>query len=271
MAQIYLGAQNWTSRSWVEGFYPHGTRQEDMLGVYAQAFPTVEIHRSFYEIPTDPEIRDWYSVVPDDFKFAVRVPQQISHEHRFVGAEKLLARFLGRVEKLNEKLGPVLLQLPTDFAPEMEARTTFFSFIESLPTGFGWAVEFRDKHWLSEDVFEVLRGKNVALVLSDGRWIKREVMLRVATKTTSDWLYVRWNASSGFPLSDFSRVQDEKSEILSQWAAVLWPLAEKVDHVFGYFSDQFEGHAPHSARVFQRMMGISPVDPESLTHEIGAR
>ena len=85
MAQVYLGAQNWTNKSWVGGFYPTGTSREDMLGIYSQAFPTVEVQRSFYETPTDPEIRDWYSVVPVDFRFALRVPQQVTHELRLIG------------------------------------------------------------------------------------------------------------------------------------------------------------------------------------------
>ncbi len=267
MAQIFLGTQGWTNRSWIGGFYPAGTSREDMLGYYAQAFPTVEVRRSFYEMPTDPEIRDWYSVVPTDFKFALRVPQQISHEMRLTGTERLLSKFLQRVDGLGEKLGPVLIQLPTGFTPDAEARAAFFAFVDALPDGFGWAVEFRDKSWLAEDVFANLRNKGVAFVLSDGRWVKRDVVQQIATEITAGWVYVRWNASSGFPMSDFSRVREEKSEILSQWATVLWPLSERVNHIFGYFDDRFEGHAPHSARVFQRKMGLAPVEPENLCLE----
>jgi uncharacterized protein YecE (DUF72 family) len=270
MGQVYLGAQNWINKSWVGGFYPPGTSREDMLGIYSQAFPTVEIHQSFYEVPTDPEIRDWYSVVPDDFKFALRVPQQITHEMRLANTETAMVRFLNRIEKLKEKLGPVLFQLPRDFAG-VEARAAFFSFVETLPDGFGWAVEVRDKLWLTEDVLLALKEKNIALVLSDNRWVKREMMIQAAADPTANWLYLRWNAQSGFPMSDLSRAQEEKSEILSQWASVLWPLADNVEYVFGYFSNQFEGHSPHSARVFQRMMGLAPVDPESFRVESGAQ
>jgi len=48
------------------------------------------------------------------------------------------------------------------------------------------------------------------------------------------------------------------------WAMALAALAARVGSVYGYFSNQFQGHAPASARAMQRLIGQKTVEPENL-------
>ena len=75
-----IGCQGWNYDAWVGPFYPEGTRPVDFLRVYARAFDTVEVDSTFYAIPAPRTLRDWAERVPDDFQFALKLPQEITHE-----------------------------------------------------------------------------------------------------------------------------------------------------------------------------------------------
>jgi hypothetical protein len=38
--------------------------------------------------------------------------------------------------------------------------------------------------------------------------------------------------------------------------------------VFGYVNNHFAGHSPESARELQRMLGLSPIEPEKLGEQM---
>ncbi|MFQ5549756.1 MAG: DUF72 domain-containing protein [Gemmatimonadales bacterium] len=271
MADIHLGTQRWYDRSWVGTFFPPGISKDETLRFYSKAFDTVELMPTFFQTPPDAVVAGWRAQVPSGFRFAPRVPQQITHELRFAAAGELLARFVSRVDGLANKLGPILIQLPPDLQATNELVERFRSFVSELSPEHGWAIEFRHESWLDGAILDTLRDHNVALAVTDGRWLPRAVMIELAARPTADFLYVRWHGSNARPFADRSKAQDERSDALSEWARVLWQVASQVSSIWGYFSDQFEGHAPHSARVFQRMMGLTPVDPAQFQVELEAK
>jgi uncharacterized protein YecE (DUF72 family) len=67
---------------------------------------------------------------------------------------------------------------------------------------------------------------------------------------------------------DYSRIQIDRTQELESWTGVLWPLAEIQVKVYGYVNNHFAGHSPESARVLQRLLGISPVDPSTLGEQM---
>jgi uncharacterized protein YecE (DUF72 family) len=106
-----IGTQGWNYDAWVGPFYPEGTRPVDFLRVYARAFNTVEVDSTFYAIPAPRTLRDWAERVPDDFQFALKLPQEITHENRLRNVAPALDQFFDRARELGRKLGPVLVQL----------------------------------------------------------------------------------------------------------------------------------------------------------------
>ena len=59
-------------------------------------------------------------------------------------------------------------------------------------------------------------------------------------------------------------VQIDRERELAVWAMALAALAARVQSVYGYFSNQFQGHAPASARAMQRLIGQKIVEPDNL-------
>lgn len=265
-AEVFLGTQGWKVGAWVGPFYPRGTKSARMLGVYARAFPTVEVGSTSFAIPAEPVVRGWCEDVPPGFVFALKVPQQVTHERRLVDAERILRRFLDRAGLLGDRLGPLLLQLSPAFYPSHENHVVLENFVATLPEGFRWAIEFRHAGWIVGETLDLLRARKVATVLADGRWIRREMMTELALEPTADFAYLRWEGT-GRKLQDLSRPQIERDRELEVWTGVVRRLGERVGTIYCYFDNQFQGHAPHSAREFQERLGQSPVSPEALKEQ----
>lgn len=257
---IRLGAQGWNYDAWVGPFYPSGTRSPGYLTTYARAFDTVEVDSTFYAIPPAKTVKGWGERVPAGFRFALKLPQEITHENRLRNSGDLLALFAERARLLGDKLGPVLIQLGPDFGPvELPALA---GFLPTLPHDIDFAVEFRQRGWMQDGILALLSEHRVSLALTDARWIPRRTMLSLAERPTADFVYVRWMGPNR-DLVDYSRVQVDRSRELAAWAAVLPALARRA-RVFGYINNHFAGHSPASLRDLQRLLGMPVVDPDDL-------
>ena len=264
-ASIRIGTQGWNYDAWVGPFYPVGTRPVDYLTVYARAFDTVEVDSTFYAVPPAKTVRGWYDRTPANFTFALKLPQEITHERRLRDAADVADLFYDRARELREKLGPVLIQLGPDFGPiELPALA---KMLPTLPSDIRFSVEFRQRGWLSEGVLALLAEHGVGVTLTDARWVPRKQMLELATHVATPFLYVRWMGANR-DIVDYSRIQIDRTAELEQWARVLWPLVQKRVAVYGYINNHFAGHSPQSARELQRALHQTPVDPATLGEQM---
>jgi len=264
MARIRVGTQGWNYDAWLGAFYPEGTRPADFLHVYSRAFDTVEVDSTFYGTPPSRTVRGWYERTKPDFTFALKLPQEITHERRLRNVDDLANEFFDRARELEEKLGPVLIQLGPDFGPnELPALA---QFLPKLPADIRFAVEFRQRSWIHDGVLALLAEHNVALALTDARWIPRKQMQSLAARATADFIYVRWMGPDR-NIVDYSRIQIDRTRELESWAAVLWSLTSDRD-IYGYVNNHFAGHSPSSVRDLQRLLSQTPVEPEQLGEQM---
>lgn len=264
-SNIHIGTQGWNYDAWVGPFYPTGTRAADFLSVYARAFDSVEVDATFYAIPPEKTVRGWAARTPGHFTFALKMPQEITHERRLRECGDVLSLFLDRARILGAKLGPVLIQLGPDFGPvELPALA---SFLPTLPRDVRFAIEFRQRGWIHDGVLALLAEHRVALALTDARWIPRRAMLALAERPTTDVAYVRWMGPNR-DIVDYSRIQADRTRELEQWADALLSLAQKASAVYGYVNNHFAGHSPASARQLQRLLGQETVEPGALGEQM---
>ncbi len=261
---IRLGTQGWNYDAWVGPFYPIGTRAGDYLSLYARAFDTVEVDSTFYAIPSAKTVRDWAARVPAGFTFALKLPKEISHDKRLRDAAGVAPLFFDRARELGEKLGPILIQLGPDFTPD--ERPAVAEFLSQLPLDLQFAVEFRQRGWIDEGVLALLADHNVALTLTDARWIPRRTMLALAEKPTAEFAYVRWMGPNR-DIVDYSRIQFDRARELEAWSHALRALAKRVKVVWGFSNNHFAGHSPSTARDLQKLVGQKPVMPEELAEQ----
>jgi uncharacterized protein YecE (DUF72 family) len=264
---IRIGTQGWNYPAWVGPFYPPGTRPADFLSTYAKVFRIVEVDSTFYAVPDARAVRAWYERTPPDFTFALKMPKDVTHELRLTNADDLVNEFLDRARELGSKLGPILMQMGPDFAPEELAAIEHF--VPTLPRDLRFALEVRQSRWIRPDVLsrllDVLARHEIALALSDGRWIRRETMLELAQRPTADFLYVRWMGPDR-DITDYSRIQFDRSQEIFAWAEAL-KHAANTKEIYGFFNNHFAGHSPASARQMQLELGQEPIDPRTLSEQ----
>ena len=261
---IHIGTQGWNYEGWLGAFYPRGTRASDYLDLYVKVFDTVEIDSSFYAIPSAASIQSWYKRAPQGFTYSLKLPQEITHHNRLQNSEELLARFCERVRGLQEKLALILIQMPPDFSPR--SLPALEKFLPLVPDDLRFAIEFRDQHWLLDDVgeylLEILKANRVALALIDSKWLSRERMLELAEQPTADFSYVRWLGPQ--ELTDYSRIQINRDQEFVLWAEVVAKLRQQVSAGYGYFNNHYQGHSPGSANHFKQLLGQEIVLPAAL-------
>jgi uncharacterized protein YecE (DUF72 family) len=273
--RVQVGCQGWNYDDWVTPasdsppvFYPRGTRADRMLEAYARAFDTVEVDSTFYAVPSGPVVDGWRARTPAAFTFALKLPQEITHREALRGAHarRVLEEFCRAARRLGEKLAAVLVQLPPQFEATAENARALAEFLPLLPADIAFAFELRDPFWFEEDLLEPLtRHAHVSLALVEGRWTTRERVWRAAAATTlqtAGFAYVRWMGERD--LARFDRTERPQDANLRRWAAAVERLAERVPHVYAYFSNFYEGHAPASANKLKRLLGQPAVEPDEL-------
>ncbi|MBI3651352.1 MAG: DUF72 domain-containing protein [Acidobacteria bacterium] len=257
---IHIGTQGWNYEGWVGSFYPHKTSSKDMLSLYAKVFDTVEIDSTFYAIPAENSVRGWYDRTPVGFSFSVKLPSEITHKNRLRDSQTCLESFLQRMLLLREKLACILIQLPPDFSPtEIQSLR---KFLKLLPENFQFAIEFRDPKWFTEAMVSELHENHVALTLADGKWVSRQVLFQLVENLQAPFVYTRWLGPR--ELTDFSRIQLDRTKELAQWSEAFQILAQKTSTIYGYFNNHYQGHSPTSSNDFKRLLNLKIVDPTSL-------
>src|SRR5262245_51145818 len=110
--RVLAGTSGFSYRAWQGSFYPERIAAKDMLAYYARQLPTVEINNTFYRSPDPKVVAGWRARVPDDFRFAVKAPQRITHRKRLRDCGEELTRFAELLEAFAGTVGAVLFQLP---------------------------------------------------------------------------------------------------------------------------------------------------------------
>lgn len=210
---VHLGTAGWNiRREHAHRFSSEGTH----LARYASLFNAVEINSCFYRPHRLSTYERWSASVPEDFRFAVKLPKVITHESRLAGAVPALERFLGETSGLGAKLGPILVQLPPSFAFDAAIASSFFA---DLRTRFNGDVVFEPRHesWFTDDVEAMLTEHKVARVAADPARVPRAAEPGGYGRI----VYVRLHGSpriyySAYPMEFLARVSQTIEEKTAQ-------------------------------------------------------
>lgn len=259
--EFRLGTQSWTSfPDWLGTFYPPRLAAADALGFYSQVFDTVEVNTTFHGLPAESTVRNWYRKTPTGFIFALKFPREVTHDLRleWPAAEPLTTALLHLAAVLEDKCGPLLLQLPPSFDRSAVNRRALATFLDAFPTErMQLAVELRHAAWADESIERAFAERNIAWCLVEGNTPNVRSLLFPA-----DFVYARWNRS-GLTFNGYAEIQYDRADALDWWAAVLRSLPRRVKRVYGYMADEFAGHAPTSLRMLRDRLGLPSIEPKS--------
>ena len=238
-------------------FYPAGLPERDMLAYYAREFPFVEINSSYYRLPAQRTLAGMARRTPPDFVFTVKAYQSLTHGRGQSAAEDA-GKFLHGIAPLIEegRLGAVLLQFPYSFHNTEENRRYLAQLKELLP-GVPLVVEFRNRGWAREAVWELLSSLGMGYVCVDEPRLRG--LIGGVVKCTGPVAYVRfhgrnaakwWEHEAAHERYDYLYSEDE----LREWVPGIADLAGRAERVFVAFNNHYQAKAVVNARMLRRLL-----------------
>src|SRR5207245_11484081 len=77
MVRLRFGCSGWDYQEWIGPVYRNAS--ESKLRAYSRIFDTAEINSTFYRAPSPGMVLGWARYTPEDFVFAAKVPQTVTH------------------------------------------------------------------------------------------------------------------------------------------------------------------------------------------------
>jgi uncharacterized protein YecE (DUF72 family) len=238
----------------------------------------VECDATFYRIPSAKTVDGWRDRTPPGFLFSAKLPQEITHEKGLVDCEAPLREFLAVMERLGEKLGPILAQFAyvakgkdaDEYATGASFRERLASFLPLWPQERQLAVEVRNATWIAPPLLDLLRERGIPLALSAYYTMPApEKLFAGPDPRTAELTYARFIGDhkkmdalvaklrgDGKRVGDWSALAVDRAPEMKRWGAALKSAARGP--VLAYFNNHYAGFAPDSARLFRELWDQVP-------------
>jgi uncharacterized protein YecE (DUF72 family) len=240
MSRVFIGTSGWHYESWRGAFFPNGLMAKHQFLYYASQFRTAELNGVFYRTPTHQAVSSWYEQTGNDFIFSWKASKFITHWKRLTDqCQNSLELLEDRLSLLHEKAGPILFQLPPQFAVNQERLS---SFIKLLSNKRRYSFEFRHPSWYSPSVYRILSDANCALCLSDHHDAP------APWRRTANFVYVRGHGPTGRYKGRYS------TQTLNAWAKKIRSWKKQDLDVYVYFDNDQKSAAPFDAMALKQML-----------------
>ncbi len=230
---IWVGTSGFQYAEWKGTFYPEDLSTAKMLPYYAERLSTTEINYTFRRIPSAKSMQTWWGATPERFKFSLKAPQKVTHFAKLRDCGDTLRYFYQVISDLEAKLGVVLFQLPPAFKKDAPLLATF---LEDVPPGMRAAFEFRHASWFDDEVYALLKNKNVALCLADSENLATPIV------ATADYGYLRL------------RREDYQAADVARWAETITAQKANWSDAFIYFKHEESGIGPKLATQLAELL-----------------
>ena len=270
MADIRIGISGWTFPPWRGEFYPEGLAQKRELGYASRKLNSIELNGSFYSLQSPASYRKWFDETPDDFVFAIKGGQFITHIRRLREVRIPIANFFASgVLGLNQKLGPLFWQLPPNFQFDQALFDEFFALLPHSTKAAAklagehqikvakkvsievdrdrplrHAIEVRHKSFDNADFVKLARKHDVGIVIADTKqW-------PAFSEVTSDFVYARLHGE----LEMYPKGYTDAA--IDTWAKQIKKWNKSVD-VYAYFDSEMKVRSPLDAMGLAERLGLS--------------
>jgi uncharacterized protein YecE (DUF72 family) len=261
MTQISIGCSGWNygdpfeKGGWVGSFYPDA--QTKRLRYYSEFFPSAELdatfYQKFYSKMTSGTFYGMVKATPQEFQFSVKTPETVTHTKLMdvkKGAVESFYDFLEKISPLKKanKLGAILMQLPPSFSVKEFKEVQ--DFLDRIPAGYDYALEFRHASWQTEGPWEMLRHYNVAAVMTDSPDPKLSYLSDVIL--TADHSFIRFHGRKKGYWYNYLYEEEE----LKPWTEKINKITDdtKAKKLRIYFNNHYGGKAVANAIQFKELI-----------------
>jgi uncharacterized protein YecE (DUF72 family) len=280
---IYIGGSSWKYEGWLgqiysrerylsRGRFSRKAFEAECLKEYAETFPAVCGDFAFYQFPTDDFWAKLFRQVPENFRFAFKVPEQItckmfpSHARygpqagrendEFLNARLLQEMFLRPLLPYRAKTAVLIFEFGTFGQKSFDGLSEFLErlnpFLASLPPEFRYAVEIRNPEFLEPDYFNCLRAHRVAHVYNAwSRMPELRHQMAIPESATADFLVCRALLRRGRVYEDavatfapYTEIKDPNPEARESMRILIGRARENKEFFFLFVNNRLEGNAP---------------------------
>jgi len=280
---IYVGGSSWKYEGWLgqiyrrerylsRGRFSRRLFEAECLQEYAETFPAVCGDFAFYQFPTEDFWRNLFRQVPESFRFAFKVPEQITcrvfpahsrygpqagrENEAFLDARMLQEMFLRPLLPYREKTAVLIFEFGAfsqrSFAELGDFLDRLEPFLAALLPEFRYAVEVRNPEYLDRDYFACLRAHRVAHVYNAwSRMPELRHQIAIPDSVTADFLVCRALLRRGRVYEDavatfapYTEVKDPNPEARESMRVLIGRAREKKEFFFLFVNNRLEGNAP---------------------------
>ncbi len=283
--RIYIGTSSWKYPGWLGRIYNLERYQsrgrfsarkfnDECLAEYAAVFPTVCGDFAFYQFPTAEAWAKTFAQVPDEFRFALKVPEDITVERfprlprygnragtengHFLDASIVRDQLLDLLEPYRQKLGPLVFQFGTFHHGPMRDPRQFTrrldQMLSQLPVErLDMAVEVRNPEFLQPDspYLNCLREHRVAHCFNS--WTRMPTIaeqVRLERTFTAPHAVARFLLKPGRNYQEaveqfapYERIQDPYPEGRAELTDLIRARLPDRRTLFAFVNNRFEGNA----------------------------
>jgi uncharacterized protein YecE (DUF72 family) len=191
---LHVGCAMWTYPPWQGRYLPRALPPRDRLRAYSTWCNAVEGNTTFYAIPAPDTVASWAQQTTPDFRFILKLPRPITHEHRLAGADGQLRAFLTVIEPLGRR-ATLWVQLPPSFGPDdLDALA---AFLRRLPPEYRSCVEVRHPAFFTDARAEQELERILGTVGAE--WVIFDTTVLFASRPVSDAEREAWTNKPRLP------------------------------------------------------------------------
>jgi uncharacterized protein YecE (DUF72 family) len=282
---VFIGGSSWKYEGWLgqiysrerylaRGKFSKRVFEAECLSEYAETFPTVCGDFAFYQFPTQEFWDKLFSRVPENFRFAFKVPEQITckvfpiHDRygavagkdneAFLDPHIFQEMFVRPLAQYGQKTALLIFEFGTfsrrSFAGVHEFIDRLDPFLATLGPEFRYAVEIRNADFLERDYFACLRQHNVAHVYN--AWSKMPELryqMAIPDSKTADFQVCRGLLRQGRvyekaveAFAPYTHVQDPNPEARASMRSLVEQALGNKEILFMFINNRLEGNSPET-------------------------
>lgn len=237
--RVFIGTAGWSiPRASADRCASEGTH----LQRYARVFGCAEINSSFHRPHNVTTYGKWSKCAPASFRFAVKVPREITHDRKLRRVRKAIERFLDETAGLGKKRGPLLVQLPPSLEFEPRVAAAFFTLVREQYHGH-LVCEPRHETWFGPAADALLIRQKIARVAADPARVK-------GAEVPGGWNGLVYYRLHGAPRTYWSKYDEM---YIASLATALRAVPASVD-VWCVFDNTASGAALENAWELQQVI-----------------
>jgi uncharacterized protein YecE (DUF72 family) len=209
--------------------FPPEFEDKSRLTFYASLLNSIEINSSFYKLPRGITIRKWAESVPADFKFTFKLWKEVTHNKGLTFRTEDLENFMKAIDEAGDKKGCLLIQFPPSLkADNIIQLSHLLDAVQNTNADNAWkvAIEFRDRSWYKDEVYELIDQYEYTMVLHDKASSNAPLQ-----ELTADFIYLRFHGPEG----NYRGSYDD--DFLYEYAQYIKAWLEDGKSVYVYFNN----------------------------------